>query len=313
VLGAVGAGESEIERGGVRAQHRRQQLQRGAHLAVPVGRRLHDLGVQADGGVVDEHPVADQAQIDPPLHRRPEGVQRAHHVVAVQPEVHGQVVAGPGGDADERHLVAHGDAGDQRLRAVPAGHADHVGAPGHRLLGEPDQVVARGQHHRLDAPPAGLLHQAEPLHLAAARLGVHQQDRPPRRPHRGPGSGTALERPDVTAQRIPGRPAGNGQQHNQEDQLQQPPVQHQQQQRRRQRHHRHHRGDQPARPGPGDRVGGRGERQPQAHDRQYQPQQVPRQRHHHDRHGGDQRRQRHHRAHPARQGHRLHIRPPHRP
>ncbi len=47
VLGAVGAGEAQVERGGAGAEHGRQQLQGGADLAVPVGGGLHDLGVQA--------------------------------------------------------------------------------------------------------------------------------------------------------------------------------------------------------------------------------------------------------------------------
>ncbi|MDN5748938.1 MAG: hypothetical protein L0H64_10565 [Pseudonocardia sp.] len=41
----------------------------------------------------------------------------------------------------ERDVVAPCHVGDQRLRAVPAGHPDHVGAAGHGLLGELLQVV----------------------------------------------------------------------------------------------------------------------------------------------------------------------------
>jgi hypothetical protein len=126
VLAAAGAGESEIKRGGVGPQHGRQQLKGGADLVVPVGRGLDDLGVQAGGGVVDEHPLAGHPQVDAPLHRLAEGVQGA----------------------------------------------------GHGLLGQLPQVVARGQDHRVDPAPPGLLDQVEALDLAAARLGVHQQDRP---------------------------------------------------------------------------------------------------------------------------------------
>jgi hypothetical protein len=67
------------------------------------------------------------------------------------------VVAGPGGDADEPEVVGGGDAGHQCLGAVAAGHAEHVGAPGHGLLGERAQVVARAaEYNRFDAAPARL-------------------------------------------------------------------------------------------------------------------------------------------------------------
>ena len=49
------------------------------------------------------------------------------------------------------HVVPARDRGDQRLGAVAAGHPDHVGAAGDRVLGELQQVVAGRQHHGLDA------------------------------------------------------------------------------------------------------------------------------------------------------------------
>jgi hypothetical protein len=144
VLGAVGAGEAQVERGGLGAEHGGQQLEGGADLAVPVGGGLDDLGVQPGGGVVDEHPLADQAEVDAPLHRRPEGVKGAGHVPAVEAEVHGQVVAGAGGHAHEPDAAGRGHPGDQRLRAVPPGHPDHVGPAGHGPLGQLAQVVPGG-------------------------------------------------------------------------------------------------------------------------------------------------------------------------
>jgi hypothetical protein len=154
---------------------------------------LHDLGVQAHRGVVDEHPAAGQTQVDAPLHRRPERIEGTDHVVAVQPEVHGQMVAGARGDADECHSVIGGHAGHQRLRAVSTGHADHVGTAGDGLLGQSTQVVARCQHDRLDASPLRLLDEVESLHLAAPRPRVHQQHRPRRRRDRRPGCRAAPE------------------------------------------------------------------------------------------------------------------------
>jgi hypothetical protein len=67
VLGAVGAGEPQVERGDAGAEHGREQLEGGVDLVVAVGGGLHDLGVQAHGGVVDEHLVVDQAQVDAAL------------------------------------------------------------------------------------------------------------------------------------------------------------------------------------------------------------------------------------------------------
>lgn len=103
------------------------------------------------------------------------------------------MVAGACGDANEGEVVAECDAGNRRLRAVPTCHAEHVGAAGDGLLGKPEQVVSWCQHHRLDSSPAGLLDQVEPLDVAAARPGVHEQDRSGCRPDGHPGGGATLE------------------------------------------------------------------------------------------------------------------------
>ena len=57
----------------------------------------------------------------------------------------------PAGTQTNGDVVPARHVGDQRLRAVAAGHADHVGAARDRVLGERPQVVARAQHDRLDA------------------------------------------------------------------------------------------------------------------------------------------------------------------
>ena len=53
----------------------------------------------------------------------------------------------------------------------------------------------------LDAPPTCLLDQAEPLHLAAPRARIHQQDRTECLPDLGPGV-TGFQRRDVSAERV---------------------------------------------------------------------------------------------------------------
>jgi hypothetical protein len=46
------------------------------------------------------------------------------------------VVTGAGRDDQQRHLVLGGDAGDQGLGAVPAGHPQQIGPLGHRPAGQ---------------------------------------------------------------------------------------------------------------------------------------------------------------------------------
>ena len=82
-----------------------------------------------------------------------ERVERPDDVVAVEPEVEREVVARPGGHADVRQIVLHRDLRDERLRAVAARHADHIGrASG--LAGERSQVVAALEEDRLDPAPS---------------------------------------------------------------------------------------------------------------------------------------------------------------
>jgi hypothetical protein len=188
-----------------------------------------------------------------------------------------QVVAGAGGDAHEPDVVPGRDGGDQRLGAVAAGHPEHVGAAGHGPLGQGEQVVAGGQDHGLDAAPPGLGDQVVALDLAAAGLGVHEQDRPPRRPHCGSRRGAALERLEVTPQRVPGRHSRDRHQHDHPDQLEQLAVGHHQQQRHHQGHDRHQDGDQPAPARPGDRIGSCRDRHAQAQEGDDQRQRVPQQ------------------------------------
>ena len=57
-----------------------------------------------------------------------EGFQAGRGIVAVQPEVQREVVAGPGADHQEGQVVLGCDSRDQCLGSVAAGDAEEVGA-----------------------------------------------------------------------------------------------------------------------------------------------------------------------------------------
>src|SRR5450759_651826 len=89
-------------------------------------------------------------------------------VLAIQPQVEREVIAGAGGDTDERDVVLDGDGRHQRLRAVATGHAKAVGAAGDGITRELLEVEAMVEQYRLDAELLGPAEQPELLHLAAA-------------------------------------------------------------------------------------------------------------------------------------------------
>ena len=177
LLVAVGPGEAQVERLGARAEQLGQHLLDRLQLGVAVGLGLDDLGVDAERDVVHEDPVVHERQVDRALDPRVERVERADDVVAVEPEVEGEVVARPRGDADVGDAVLHRDLRDERLRPVAARHPDHVGRAG-RLAREGPQVVVRAEHDRLDAAPA-----SPPRRARSAR------------PCRRPTSGSSAARP----------------------------------------------------------------------------------------------------------------------
>ena len=106
-------------------------------------------------------------------------------VLTVETQVEGEVVAGAGGDADERQIVFDGDGRHEGLRAVASGHAQAVGAAGDRVAGELLEIEAVIEHHHLDAELLGQRHQIELLDLASAGPGVADQDGVARRRHPG--------------------------------------------------------------------------------------------------------------------------------
>ena len=172
----VRAEEAEIERRGVRPEQLGQHLLRRLELRVPVRLGLDDLRVDAERDVVHEDPIVHEGEVDHALHRRGERLERSDDVVAVEPEVQGEVVSRPGGHTHERDVVLHRDLGDEGLRAVAAGHPDHVGRAG-GLPCQRQQIVTRPEQHRFDTSPLRLQDELEPLHLPAAGSGIHQEDR----------------------------------------------------------------------------------------------------------------------------------------
>jgi hypothetical protein len=177
-------------------------------VAVLVG--LHDLGVGAERGVVDEDPSVDLGQIDRALERRAVRLERAHDVVPVQPEIESEVVARPRRDAHVAKAMRSGHGGDERLGAVASRHAEHVGPVGHGLLGQGSKIRARRQLDGLDAALRRLVEQPEALGLAAARLGVDDEDAPPRRRHSAPRARRFAERvPGARAERPQEQPDGD--------------------------------------------------------------------------------------------------------
>ena len=152
----------------VPAQQLGQHLQGDTPLVVPVGRVLHHLGVGAERGVVHERPVTDEAEVDPLFYAvAGEGGQAGRRIVAVQPEVHREVVAGARADDQEREIMLGGDPGYQGLRPVASRHAEQVRPGSDRLPGQLRHVHdawAFEQHH-LSPQCLGLLLQPELRHL----------------------------------------------------------------------------------------------------------------------------------------------------
>ena len=104
-------------------------------LSISVARALHGLGVQTQRHVVDERRAVDLGEVDAALATRHQRVQRAHHVVTVDAEVQGEVVACPRRDAGERQVVLGRDLGHQRLRAVASGRRQGVRSGSTAALG----------------------------------------------------------------------------------------------------------------------------------------------------------------------------------
>ena len=123
-------------------------------------------------------------------------VERADHVVAIDPEVEREMVPRAGGHHDVRDVVALGSAATRawNRRRRPCRSRPRRG----RSPARPVPAGRHpGEHDRLD-PPCGTRAEVELLGLAAARLRVHQQHGV----SRAHGAGAA---PTRTAHRAPPR------------------------------------------------------------------------------------------------------------
>ena len=120
----------------LRGQRERAQAGESVAAAAVVLAPVHEPRVETERDVVQEEPLADPADVDPPLFAVVECRECADRVVAVEADVPGEVVAGPERDADERNVLLDRDVGDRRERAVPARHPQHVSVCAPRDLGQ---------------------------------------------------------------------------------------------------------------------------------------------------------------------------------
>ncbi len=98
----------------------RSRLEERARLGVPVGRLSNRVAVDPERDVVEEEAAVHLRDVDPALDTVAERVERADHVVSIDPEVEREVVARPGRDADEREPVRDGRRGNHGERPVAA-------------------------------------------------------------------------------------------------------------------------------------------------------------------------------------------------
>ena len=82
--------------------------------------------VDAQRDVVQEHLVADTADVDAALDAVTKCREGRQRVVGVEPDIAREVVARAPRDADERQVPLDGHLSDGAERAVAAGHAQHL-------------------------------------------------------------------------------------------------------------------------------------------------------------------------------------------
>ena len=129
----VGTRPAEIGGFAARPEQRRQLVEGGGHLGVAVLLGLRDLPVDAERHVVDEHAAIDLSQVDAPLDRRTEGVERAHDVIAVEAQIEREVVARASG---------HHDVRDARRAATDATKACDPSPPAIPITSAPRAIAA---------------------------------------------------------------------------------------------------------------------------------------------------------------------------
>jgi hypothetical protein len=91
------------------------------------------------------------------------------------------MIAGPGGDADERESVRQRRRRDGRHRTVATRHAQRVRATLKHAVDRSVEVLMPAEEHDLDPSFASPLGDPSPRGDAAAGLRVHEEHRPLRR------------------------------------------------------------------------------------------------------------------------------------
>ena len=108
---------------------------------------VHEARVRAQRDVVEEEPVVRAPDVDHALDAVVERSERRNRVVAIEPDIAGEVVARAERDADERQAPLDRDVGNRGERAVAARHAERVGS---RVASDRLHVVAVAQDVRLE-------------------------------------------------------------------------------------------------------------------------------------------------------------------
>ena len=114
----------------------RRRLQQRARLGVAVGRLPNRVAVDPERDVVEEEAAVHLRHVDAALDAVGEGVERADEIVAVDADVEREMVAGAGGNADEREAVRESGCGHDGERSVAAGDPERVRAVRHGLVDE---------------------------------------------------------------------------------------------------------------------------------------------------------------------------------
>ena len=144
-------------------------------------RRTADrFAVDPERDVVDKQPAVHFYHVDQALDSVGERVERAEHILRIQPQIEREVVAGPSRDADKRKPMRGCCRGHDRQRPVAPGHAQRVGTIGHGSPGQCFQALARPKDDGLNPPFACPLGNLSACGLAPARSRVDKQHRPSR-------------------------------------------------------------------------------------------------------------------------------------
>jgi len=132
-------------------------VRRRQGLALAVAGGSHEQRIHTEGHVVHEDPVAGDAEVDPSLLCFAKRSQCTDRVGGIESDVAGEVVARPGGHADECQVTLHGDLSRHCLRSVAPSHSEGVGPPLRRSLCKTAVVIAETDDHVLDPSSLGLL------------------------------------------------------------------------------------------------------------------------------------------------------------